>query len=171
YDIMIEDKPTDEQKQWLYTLMQDDIKNGFLDTADVVTISNTQNIKDAQIRLAYKVKKNKEKQQLIALQNTQATAQAQMQSNQAAEILKDQMAFKQAQRQIIIDNNMMSWQYEIAKLKVAQADAAVDKKAMTTILTSGMMPQQGAPQPQGQPQQGQPIPQGQPEQPQPAMAQ
>jgi hypothetical protein len=158
YDIMIEDRPTDEQKQWLFNLVQQDIQQGFLDTSDVITIINTQNVKNAQIQLAYKVKKNKEKQQQMALQNTQATAQAQMQSNQAAELLKDQMAFRAAQRQIIINDNMMSWQYEIAKLKVAQADAAVDKKAVTDILTSGIMPQGMPPQ---QPQ-GQGMPQGQP---------
>jgi hypothetical protein len=158
YDIMIEDRPTDEQKQWLFNLVQQDIQQGFLDTSDVITIINTQNVKNAQIQLAYKVKKNKEKQQQIALQNTQATAQAQMQSNQQAELLKDQMAERQKQRQIEIDNNMMAWQYEIAKLKVAQADAAVDKKAVTDILTSGIMPQGMPPQ---QPQ-GQSMPQGQP---------
>lgn len=152
YDIMIEDRPTDEQKQWLFNLVQQDIQQGFLDTSDVITIINTQNVKNAQIQLAYKVKKNKEKQQQMALQNTQATAQAQMQSNQQAELLKDQMAERQKQRQIEIDNNMMAWQYEIAKLKVAQADAAVDKKAVTDILTSGIMPQGMPPQqPQGQP--------------------
>lgn len=144
YDIMIEDKASDDQKQWLYELVREDIANGVLDTADVITIINSYNIKDAQIMLAFKAKNNKAKAQAMALQNTQATAQAQMQSNQAAEMLKDQMAEKQAQRQIMIDNNMMAWQYEIAKLKVAQADAAVDKKAVTDILTSGVI---GQPQP------------------------
>jgi hypothetical protein len=163
YDIVIEDQATDDQKQWLLTLVQEDIKNGFLTTADVVTIINTYNIKDAQIILNYRATKEKDKQAAQSLANTNATAQAQMQSNQAAEMLKDQMADKQMARQIRIDNNVWSWQYEIAKVKALQADAAVDKKAVTDILTSGILPSQqnpmqqpGQQQPQGSPPQGGP---------------
>jgi predicted secreted protein len=83
-----------------------------------------------------------------------------MQSNAVAEQLKDQMADKQAKRQMLIDDNVKAWEYMIAKLKVSQADAAIDKQAVTDILTSGMpipqMPQQeGTPpqQPEVQPDQ------------------
>jgi hypothetical protein len=89
-----------------------------------------------------------------------------------SEQLKDENADKQAKRQMEIDDNMQAWNYMIAKLKVAQADAAVDKQAITDIITSGMplpgTPPQGQPgQPQG-PQGPQPgIPQGPPTQPDP----
>lgn len=149
YDIMIEDKPTDEQKQWLYQLVQEDIKNGFLDTADVITIINTQNIKNAQIQLSYKSKKSKEKQQADKLQGEDYLAKRQIESNEAAELLKDKMAENQKRRQMEIDDNVKAWEYMIAKLKVAQADAAVDKKAIMDIVTSGITP---PPQPQGTPQ-------------------
>jgi hypothetical protein len=157
YDIMIEDRPSDEQKQIIYQLMTDDIKNGYISHADVVQIIYSNNLKDAAILLSYKVEKGKQKQQQQALQNTQATAQSQIQSNIAAEQLKDQMADKEAKRQMEIDDNMQAWNYMITKLKVSQADAAVDKQAITDILTSGV-PIQGAPQPnsQGVPQAGQP---------------
>jgi hypothetical protein len=138
YDIMIEDRPSDEQKQIIYQLMTDDIKNGYISHADVVQIIYSNNLKDAAILLSYKVEKGKQQQQQQALQNTQATAQSQIQSNIAAEQLKDQMADKQAKRQMEIDDNMQAWNYMIAKLKVSQADAAVDKQAITDILTSGV---------------------------------
>lgn len=140
YDIMIEDKPSDDQKQILFQLFQKDMEQGFLDTADAITIMNTSNIKHAQMLLSFKVKKNKERAQNMALQNTQAAQAQQMQSNVAAETLKDKMAEKQKLRQIEIDNNSYSWQYEIAKLKVAQADAAVEKKVVADILLSGQQP-------------------------------
>ena len=165
YDIMIEDRPSEEQKQIIYQLMADDIKNGFISHADVVSIIYANNLKQIAIMLSYKVDKGKQKQQQQALQNTQATAQAQMQSNQAAEMLKDQMADKQAKRQMMIDDNMQAWNYMIMKVKMAQADAAVDKQAITDILTSGMpLPAQ----PQGMPpQQGQQEPPQQEQQEQP----
>jgi hypothetical protein len=172
YDIMIEDRPSDEQKQIIYNLMQEDIKNGYISHADVIAIIYSNNLKDAAIQLSYKVEKGKEKQQQMALQNTQANGQQQQQSLQMSEQLKDANADKQAKRQMEIDDNNQAWNYMIAKLKVAQADAAIDKEAITDIITSGMplpgTPPQGQPgQPQG-PQGPQPgIPQGPPTQPDP----
>ena len=138
YDLMLEDKPSDDQKSILFTMIQGDIANGSLNTSDAITIINTYNIKQAQQILAYKVKTNQAKAQATALQNTQATSQAQMQSNQQAEQLKSQEADKAMQRTLTIDNNLMAWQFAIAQVKVNQANEAVAMKAVSDITQTAM---------------------------------
>ena len=142
YDLIIEDKATDDQKAVLYELMKQDIAQGFLDTSDVILVINSYNIKAAFVILAYKVKANKKKQAETANSNTQATAQAQMQSNQMAEQIKDQMAEKQMERQMKIDNNMQAWNFAIAQLKAGHANAQVEMKVAADILKSGAQMQE-----------------------------
>lgn len=134
YDIMLEDKPTDEQRQSLMMLMQEDIKNGVLDTSDVITIINTYNVKHAQILLSYKAKKNREKQQQMAIQNTQATAQAQMQSNQEAERIK--LIAKLAEHKMKLEqiDHEKSWEFVIQQEKNAGSADVVERKAITEVL-------------------------------------
>ena len=117
YDLMIEDAPSDEQKQIVYQLMSDDIKQGFISHADVIGVIYTKNLKHAAMLLSYKVEKNKKAQQDQALQNTQATSQAQMQSNQAAEQVKDEMAQKAHERKMELTELEKSWDYKIKELQ------------------------------------------------------
>lgn len=138
YDIMTEDKATDDQKSILFTMMQQDIAQGFLDTSDAITIINNLNIKQAQIKLAYRVKCNKQKMQDNAMQNTNATAQAQAQSNQQAEMIKDQMAEKQKDRQMEIDNNLKAWDFAIAEVKAGHENSRIAAKVGGDILQTGM---------------------------------
>jgi hypothetical protein len=174
YDIMIEDKPSEEQKQILYNLMTEDIKNGYISHADVVAIIYTNNLKDAAIRLSYKVDKAKKDQQANSIQNTQVTAQMQIQSNQAAEQVKYSFDEKRHNLKMAEIDQLQSWNYMIAKEKLAQADAAVDKKAITDII--GMLPPEhiaaAAQQQSQQPSPDEPEPQQNPQeemQEQPAM--
>lgn len=94
YGIMLEEKPTDEQKQMLMQQMQFDIQNGFLDTSDAFYIMNVYNIKQAQQMLAYRAKRNKQamdqaKQAAVA-QQQQGAAQQQQMAGQQAQQLEDQ---------------------------------------------------------------------------------
>lgn len=138
YDIMIEDTATDDQKQILYSLMMEDIKNGFISHADVVAIIFANNLKTAAILLSYRVEKNKKKKQMEALQNTQATANAQMQSNAAAEKLKDEMAEKVHRRKLEEIDLQKSWDFLIKQQQVSQANDAAQLKAGTEIMKVGI---------------------------------
>jgi len=92
YGIMLEEKPTDEQKQMLIQQMQFDIQNGFLDTSDVFYVINVYNIKQAQQILAYRAKRNKQaieqQKQAAAAQTIQGQQQSAMLSAQAAQQLE-----------------------------------------------------------------------------------
>ena len=84
YGIMLEEKSTDEQKQLLLANMQQDKANGFLDTSDEIHVLNTYNIKQAQMILAYRVKKAKEQSQAYEMQKIQMNNQGAAQAAQVA---------------------------------------------------------------------------------------
>jgi len=72
--IMLEKKSTEQEKNWIFMMVQQDIANGFLDTSDAISVIYTHNAKQAVSILAYRVKKAKEKMQAnemakIALNN------------------------------------------------------------------------------------------------------
>lgn len=150
YDIMIEDKPTDEQKQWLMNLLSKDIEAGYLDTGDVVTIINATNIKSAQIILSSKAKKAKERMDRIAQENAIVTARAQGESNQQAEMIKLKVAMELHQLKLEEIDNEKAWDFVIVQEKNAGAANVVREKANLTVVDANQQPQQQEPQPQQQ---------------------
>lgn len=90
YGIMLDEMPTDDQKQMLLMQLQQDQAAGLLDTADALYIMNVYNVKQAQQMLAYKVRKNKEAMQKEKMAINQQTIQGQQQSAMMAEQAKQQ---------------------------------------------------------------------------------
>ena len=145
YDIIIEDRPSDEAKQVLYQSMEKDIQTGVLDTSDVFTIANTYNLKDAQMILSFRAKKSRERMQQQAMQQQQMNGQIQTQAAQAAEEAKQKtMRIQSELKQAEIDLQM-SWQYKIEEMKVGmQTDHNTANNA--TKLMQSAMGQQMAPE-------------------------
>lgn len=138
YDIMIEDVPGEEQKQMVYQLMQEDIKAGYISHAEVVTIMYTKNLKHAAMLLSYRVEKGKDRLQNNTIQNTQAQAKAGIDQAEAAKVMDDKLKDNDHKRKMEEIELQKSWDYKIAGLKVEQANKAVETKAVTDILTTGM---------------------------------
>lgn len=90
YGIMIEERPTDDQRQLLLMQIQQDQALGLLDSADALYILNVYNVKQAQQMLAYKVRKNKEAQAKEKMLINQQTIEGQQQSAMMAEQMKQQ---------------------------------------------------------------------------------
>jgi hypothetical protein len=90
YGIMLDERPTDDQKQLLLMAIQQDQAQGFLDSADALYILNVYNVKQAQQMLAYKARKNKEASQKAEMSKIQETIQGQQQSAAAAEQMRQQ---------------------------------------------------------------------------------
>jgi len=90
FGIDIVDKPTAEEKSRLDELIKVALQQGQVDISDVIRLNNIQNIKQAEMFLAYKVRKNMEKKQQEALQMQQQNGQIQQQSAMAAEQAKQQ---------------------------------------------------------------------------------
>lgn len=116
YGIMLEEKPTDDQKQLLMMQMQHDIAGGMLDTSDVLYISNMYNIKQAQQMLAYKVKKNKQAAHAQQMQLNQQTIEGQQQSAQMAEQMKQQTIQIQLQADLAKIEAQGQWDLRIKQL-------------------------------------------------------
>lgn len=138
YGIMLEEKPTDDQKQLLFMQMQNDIKTGLLDTSDAIQIMNTFNVKQAQIMLAYKVKKNKEMQFLQQQQLTQQTIQGQQESAMIAEQAKQQTLQMQAQIDLQKIEAQGMWDYRIQQLKNAATVQTTQQNNETKLATKVM---------------------------------
>jgi hypothetical protein len=90
YGISIVDKPTAEEKAKLDELVKVALQQGQVDISDVIRLNNIQNIKQGELFLAYKVRKNMEKKQQEAIQMQQQNGQIQQQSAQVAEQSKQQ---------------------------------------------------------------------------------
>lgn len=145
YDIIIEDRPSDEAKQVLYQSMEKDIQTGVLDTSDVFTITNTYNLKDAQMILSFRAKKSRERMQQQAMQQQQMNGQIQTQAAQAAEEAKQKtMRIQSELKQAEIDLQM-SWQYKIEEMKLG-IQSEHNTADNTTKLMQSAMGQQMAPE-------------------------
>lgn len=90
YSVSIEDMPTLEEQQEFAQQLQIAQANKEVTISDVLTISNIKNMKQKQMFLAYRVRKNQEMQQKQKLEEMQANSQSQIQSAQAAEQAKQQ---------------------------------------------------------------------------------
>lgn len=84
------DKPSAEEKAKLDELIKVALQQGQLDISDVIRLNNIPNIKQAELFLAYKVRKNMEKKQQEAMMMQQQNGQIQQQSAMAAEQSKQQ---------------------------------------------------------------------------------
>ncbi|MEJ7913681.1 MAG: hypothetical protein WKF70_11045, partial [Chitinophagaceae bacterium] len=140
FGIMVEDRPTAQEKT---LLIQDlNLKNaqGQVDPDVYVMVKNCRNLKQAEMLLAFKLKKKIEKEQMIAMQNTQATINGQIQSAQAAEKSKQETIAFESQAKIAEINAKGEWDYKIAALKVQSSAAAMEDTAGMKL--AGTMMQQ-----------------------------
>jgi len=90
FGIILEDKPTDEDRQLLMQQIMQNMAEGLLDVTDAILIKHEPNLKRAEQLLASRIKKRKEELQKQAMEQQQMNAQVQMQSNAAAEEQKRQ---------------------------------------------------------------------------------
>jgi hypothetical protein len=85
FNIVLEDKPTPEQKMRLQQQMDKGIAEGTLTAEDIFTVENTRNLKKAEQTIANRIEKRKREQQAYALQQQQMTFEGQAKSAQIAE--------------------------------------------------------------------------------------
>jgi hypothetical protein len=139
YGIMLQKKTTEPEKMMLLQAMQEDIRAGFLDSSDSVTLINTHNVKQAEMIWSYKVKRNKEMMQQQEMQkielNNQGAKEAAMIAQQAAseqQQMKMQfdMAMKQMELQAEIEKERLKLDYQyrmntesnMTKLQISDQD-------------------------------------------------
>lgn len=140
YGIMLDERPTDDQKQLLLMQLQQDQAQGLLDTADALYILNIYNVKQAQQMLAYKVRKNREERDKAEMakiqQNNQGAQQAALVAEQAKQQtlqlewgLKTQYLERQMQLQAMINQQEL-------QIKYGMNTENNQTKLQTTVLTN-----------------------------------
>lgn len=82
--LKVEDKPSDEEKMELQKYLEIALQSGQITIADISLIKKVDNIKHAESLLVLKVKQNQEKQQEIAIQNSESQGKIQRDAITAA---------------------------------------------------------------------------------------
>jgi len=146
YSIVIEDRPTDEQKQVVYEMMREEIKQGFLTSADVFAVIDAYNLKDAQVILESRSRKNREKKEQFALQQQQMNGQVQTESALAVEKAKQETIDKEYDRKMDLEKEITYRTIEVEKMRLGIAGASTIHNNITKLAQSAMSnPQQAAP--------------------------
>jgi hypothetical protein len=138
FGISIVDKPTAEEKAKLDELIKVALQQGQLDISDVIRLNNIPNIKQAELFLAYKVRKNMERKQQEALQMQQQNGQIQQQSAMAAEQAKQQTAQMQAQIDIQLVQAKAEMEAKLIELR-GQFDLERERIAATGRVESSFV--------------------------------
>lgn len=106
--IELQKRSTEQEKNWIFQMVQQDIVNGYLDTSDAISVIYTNNAKQAVSILAYRVKKAKEQLQKNQLQQIQLNNQGSQQAAiVAGNITKEQkqMEFTHLQEMAKIESD------------------------------------------------------------------
>ena len=109
YGIELQKKTTEQEKNWVFQMVQADIAAGFLDTSDAIAVISTMNVKQAMSLLAYRVKKQKKELQKNQLETIKANNDGSVQAAQVAAQLQAQ------QKQMDYDHELKKLQIEAQK--------------------------------------------------------
>lgn len=140
-DIIIEDRPTDEQKQIVYQMMQEDIKKGLLNSGDVFAVMNNHNLKDAQVILNHRSRKAQKKIEEAAMQREQMNGKIQQEAAMNAEKAKQEtaiLASKLKKEEITLAKE---WDYKIAQLTADTSNMGTQANNLTKLAQTAMSQQ------------------------------
>jgi hypothetical protein len=122
YGIELEKRSTNDQKAWLLQIMQGDIANGLLSSADAILLINTKNVKEAQMIWAYRVKKEKERQSQQRMQEIQAQQQGNQQAAQIAQEAAMQKFQMEAQLELQKEQMRIQGELEKERMRIESAE-------------------------------------------------
>lgn len=152
YSIIIEDRPTEEQKQVVYEMMREEIKNKFLRSADVFAVIDAYNLKDAQVILESRARKNEEKMQQFSLQQQQMNGKIQTESALAIEDAKQKTLNKEYDRKMDIEKEITDRMIRIEEMRLRAVGGSTIHNNFTKLAQTAMaQPPQPAPPPAMQP--------------------
>lgn len=158
YGLKVVAKPTAEERAKIESAAlqamntRDESGQGEITYSDylyIMRILNGGNLKYAEAVLAHRKNKRIEEKQQRALQMQQANADVQMQANAQAEALKKEalstatneairLETAKAELQIMIDNNKLAGQKEIAQITAGGKISQTDKQSEAKIVTKAM---------------------------------
>lgn len=141
FGIFLEDAPTDTQREAFIASLNQKEYAGLIEPEDRILVMSCRNLKQADIVLAYRIKKRKEAQQQNQLQVQQAQAQGNMQVAQATEQMKQQTIQMQLQGQLQIENVKGEWLYRIELMKKENDANEAKIQAQSKIVSNQVLAQ------------------------------
>ena len=140
FGIFLEDAPSDEQRQLFWQSLNAKEYQGLIEPSDKILIMSVRNLKQADIVLAYRIKKRKEEMQQAEMQKIQANNEGQQQTTAMAAQAALQQAQAQTESQIAVINAQMQWNYIIEKMKkesdVDEAKVHAESKVIAQQIAS-----------------------------------
>ncbi len=136
--IKLENKPDAQEKDILLQYATKYMDAGLVSMEDLIMIRNTQNLKQAEMILAYKIKKRREEQEQKAQQQSMMNGQIQQQSALVAEQAKQQTMQMEYQFKMELLKMEKEYDMQIAALNVEarlQGDMLKTQGAMESTTT------------------------------------
>lgn len=118
YGIMIEDKPTDEQRAVLLQQVQTAIQTGLVTVEDSIMIQNTDNLKVAEQILAYRVKKREKEMEEKAIRQQEMNGKIQQESAIVSEQAKRETIQVEVALKTELEKVKIAGQIELMKMKM-----------------------------------------------------
>jgi len=138
WDVKLEDKPTEAQKELLLQQMNIKDNQGLISPDDVIMITETNNLKQARVQLAYSIEKKKKEMQQYELQKMQENGKIQVQSGQAVEAAKQATLALEYKLKTELEVTKIAGEKELLQMKLASMDHATDTGANVKLLTKHM---------------------------------
>lgn len=139
FGIFLEDSPSEEERQMFWQSLTAKEYQGLIEPQDKILIMSCRNLKQADMLLAYRIKKRKEEMRLFEMQKIQENNQGQTQMALAIEQAKQQTIMLQGQVQIEAENVKGQWNYVTEQMKKQsdqiEAGVQADAKALSSKIT------------------------------------
>ena len=139
FGIFLEDAPSEEQRQMFWQNLNNKEYQGLIEPEDKILIMSVRNLKQADIVLAYRIKKRKEAAQAAKMQEIQAQQQGQAQIQMQAEQMKQQTLQMQSQLAMQLENLKGEWLWRIESMKKENDANEAHIQAQSKIVSNQVM--------------------------------
>lgn len=140
FGIFVEEAPTQAQWEQLYAELNLKESQGLIDASQKIIVMSCRTLKQAQMYLAYCVKKTREQMQQFELAKIQKANEGQTQMTMMLEQAKQQTEVLKAKLQIEIESVKGQWQYMIEAMKknsdLQEANVQGESKVISSQLQS-----------------------------------
>ena len=135
WGIMLDDKPSVEERQMLLQQLAGKEMNDLIDPSDYIMVMETQNLKQARVLLAHRVQKRRKEKEAYELQKMQMNGQVQQQSALTAEQARQETLKLEYQLKSEMEIALKTMDMEMLRMKLEGANAVADKQKEGKIET------------------------------------
>jgi hypothetical protein len=144
WDVKIEDRPTDAQKEMLLQQLNIKDSQGLIGPEDVILITETYNLKQARVLLAHKVNRRRKEMEAAKRQEVLTNGQVQQQSAIVAEEEKRKTLAFEYELKKDLELSIKEKEKELLAMKLAGAKEVSDTSSNTKLITESMKTAQPA---------------------------